>query len=73
LAVGCYKRAEVHEKAAATLQGAERQKELAAAVALYGEAVESYKSLAEAKIDGIARDLAEATDSLTRAKTAAGG
>lgn len=73
LAVGCYKRAEVHEKVAATVQGAERSRELAAAVRLYTEAVGLYQNLAEAKIDGIARDLAEANDALTRAKAAAGG
>jgi hypothetical protein len=72
LAVGCYKRAEIHEKVAAT-PGANKARELAAAVALYTESVELYKSLVEAKIDGIARDLAEATDALTRAKAAAGG
>lgn len=74
LAVGCYKRAEVHEKvAAASASGADKAKEIASAVALYSEAVELYKGLAESKIDGIARDLGEATDSLTRAKAAAGG
>lgn len=72
LAVGCYKRAEIHEKVADTAQGAAKAKEFAAAVELYAEAVTLYQSLAEAKIDGIARDLSEANDSLIRAKAAAG-
>lgn len=72
LAVGCYKRAEIHEKMA-VIEGADKAKELASAVALYSEAAELYKSLVEAKIDGVARDLAEVSDALTRAKAAAGG